>query len=675
MRLLDLVTGDFVEFSSPSTTLPYAILSHRWDVTEQTYQDIQAIQKLCEKNGISSLPVLQPRLPFSSSLSHNGVSSFPPSPAHPQSIWDPDSGLSNKVRNACEAARRDGFRYLWIDSCCIDKTSSAELSESINSMFMWYRDAEVCYTFLVDVPTAPFAMLESKDSAFRSSVWFTRGWTLQELVAPRQLVFLSRTWEPLGTKASLSKLIEEITGIPMSVLASSGQDTIHQSLDKCSGAQRMSWAAHRNTAKAEDRAYSLLGIFDIQMSLLYGEGERAFLRLQEEILRRIPAQTIFAWGKIHPKRFLARNANRPVISDLSTIRNLPPSHPNEVVAATEHHARGFDFRVNSAQSKMMFAQSPRDFAGAGRVVAVPLDAFRNLLARFCEIFPQEYTFTPHGIRTAFPLLPLSECLPLPWHLYSQSMDWYLAILACEQSNFPGELLCCVCHVLTPKSLVGTLRRGYLKDEDEPITTFVLADLQLYPLFRCRLPSINGQDRLPNLRQHTVYLDHLERAPSPFPLQGYCDAGALEALTFTLCTWSPSVLDTRGYVVSLASPSEVPDGPGGVHRLTLSPRPPQTTAGLHRWTVVADFTYTLGSRERTIRAAVRITGGDGVSFSRSLEWGAVHWGAEFGWQADRLVDGVMLDAVGHESVKLELGVQLASQVSWYRIHVDVFAGLL
>ncbi|KAM5544352.1 hypothetical protein V8D89_002012 [Ganoderma adspersum] len=421
MRLLDLITGDFIEFSSPSTTLPYAILSHRWDATEQTYQDIQAIQKLFEKNGPSSTPALRPCLPSCSSLSHNGASSFPPSPALPQSIWDPHSGLSNKVCHACDAARRDGFRYLWIDSCCIDKTSSSELSESINSMFVWYRDAEVCYTFLVDVPTAPFAMLESKGSAFRTSVWFTRGWTLQELIAPRQLVFLSRTWEPLGTKACLSKLIEEITGIPMSVLASGGQGTIHRSLDKCSVAQRMSWAAHRNTAKVEDRAYSLLGIFDIQMALLYGEGERAFLRLQEEILRRIPDQTIFAWGNVHPKRFLACNVKRPVIPDADSPispRNLSQSHPSGAATATERRPRGFNFRVDSAQSRMMFAQSPRDFAGAGHVVAVPLDVFRNLLARFCEIFPQEYTFTPHGIRTAFPLLPLSECLPLTQDKYS-----------------------------------------------------------------------------------------------------------------------------------------------------------------------------------------------------------------------------------------------------------------
>ncbi|KAM5544353.1 hypothetical protein V8D89_002013 [Ganoderma adspersum] len=144
----------------------------------------------------------------------------------------------------------------------------------------------------------------------------------------------------------------------------------------------------------------------------------------------------------------------------------------------------------------------------------------------------------------------------------------------------------------------------------------------------------------------------------------------------------SVLDTRGYAVSLACPSEfeVTDGGRGMHRLTLSPRPPRTAGGLHRWTVVADFSYTLGPRERTIRAAVRITGGSGsdngveVSFTRLLEWRSMHLGA-FGRQSDRLVDDLMLDAVGHESVRLELGVQLASPVSWYRIHVDVFGGLL
>ena len=187
MRLLDLITGEFVDFLDPSTIPPYAILSHRWDQEEQTYQDIREIQNSYQRTS-PSLSTSGPlaRLPESSSSQDDDLQ-IPSLPSPAPSIWDSDSGLSDKVRGACEAARKDGFRYLWIDSCCIDKTSSSELSESINSMFAWYRDAAVCYAFLSDVPTLPAALLCSKGSAFRSSVWFTRGWTLQELIAPAKI--------------------------------------------------------------------------------------------------------------------------------------------------------------------------------------------------------------------------------------------------------------------------------------------------------------------------------------------------------------------------------------------------------------------------------------------------------------------------------------------------------
>ncbi|KAH9208516.1 hypothetical protein DL95DRAFT_428641 [Leptodontidium sp. 2 PMI_412] len=169
-----------------------------------------------------------------------------------------------KIEGVCGIAVSDGFEYIWIDTCCIDKTSSAELSEAINSMFRWYYF--------------------EKD--FRDSRWFTRGWTLQELIAPSRVVFYSKTWEDLGTKSSFKSLISEITGIPGQALL----ENIVQNNGltfRLSITQRMSWASRRRTTREEDRAYSLLGIFGINMPMLYGEGKAAFHGLQEEIYEKI----------------------------------------------------------------------------------------------------------------------------------------------------------------------------------------------------------------------------------------------------------------------------------------------------------------------------------------------------------------------------------------------------
>ncbi|CAI6095224.1 unnamed protein product [Clonostachys chloroleuca] len=185
-----------------------------------------------------------------------------------------------KLRGFCSVAAANGFEYAWIDSACIDKTSSAELSEAINSMYYWYEEADVCYAYLADV-TATYEMASSK--------WFTRGWTLQELIAPRSMIFYDKDWQVLGTKEELGEIVSACTRIPRSIL-SGEEDHMSQSV-----AQRMSWASQRKTTRIEDRAYSLLGIFGINMSLIYGERENAFIRLQEEIMRISDDQTIFAW--------------------------------------------------------------------------------------------------------------------------------------------------------------------------------------------------------------------------------------------------------------------------------------------------------------------------------------------------------------------------------------------
>lgn len=192
-----------------------------------------------------------------------------------------------KIKNCCKQAASDGFRFAWIDTCCIDKTSSAELSEAINSMYQWYKDSRICYAYLEDVDGV-------QDGAQFLPVlgmpkWFTRGWTLQELIAPSVVEFYSKDWTEIGTKLSLAETITSLTGIPPDALQGGN-------ISRFNFAEKMSWASRRSTTREEDKAYCLMGLFNINMPLLYGEGSRAFIRLQEEILKRSEDYTMFAWA-------------------------------------------------------------------------------------------------------------------------------------------------------------------------------------------------------------------------------------------------------------------------------------------------------------------------------------------------------------------------------------------
>ncbi|KAH4301964.1 hypothetical protein HBH98_189090 [Parastagonospora nodorum] len=245
MRLLKTTTQALEEFES-TTAPPYAILSHTWtDHEEVRYQDLFTERTSGKEAGYA------------------------------------------KVDNGCRIALAKGYDYIWIDTCCIDKTNNAELSEAINSMFHWYKNAGVCLAYLADVP--PNVDPSHKDSLFSASRWFTRGWTLQELLAPYVVIFLADDWSEIGTKTELVSPLSIITGIPSMFLL--GVD-----LESASVAMRFSWASGRSTTKPEDIAYCLLGIFDIQMSLLYGEREvGAFRRLQQKIMKNSDDQSIFAW--------------------------------------------------------------------------------------------------------------------------------------------------------------------------------------------------------------------------------------------------------------------------------------------------------------------------------------------------------------------------------------------
>lgn len=188
-----------------------------------------------------------------------------------------------KILDCCSLAQREGYEYVWIDTCCIDKTSSAELSEAINSMFRWYERAEVCYVYLVDVSSSN---LEWR-SEFRESRWFTRGWTLQELLAPWKMIFYDRDWKELGCKDTLRSEISPATGIAWEHLVNH---------NIASTAQKMSWVSNRETTLTEDKSYCLLGLFDISMDPIYGEGSKAFIKLQRKIAKKTDDESLFAWN-------------------------------------------------------------------------------------------------------------------------------------------------------------------------------------------------------------------------------------------------------------------------------------------------------------------------------------------------------------------------------------------
>lgn len=184
-------------------------------------------------------------------------------------------------------AAKDYLQFFWVDTCCIDKSSSAELTKSINSMFKWYQNAAKCYVYLSDVSIKINGFTEAEQS-FQTSRWFSRGWTLQELVAPNSVEFFTAEGVRLGDKNSMIQIIHNITGVPFQALQ--GTPLSHFSID-----DRMLWAGRRETKREEDAAYSLLGIFDVHMPLLYGEGvDQAFGRLKKEIYQGMHSSIRYA---------------------------------------------------------------------------------------------------------------------------------------------------------------------------------------------------------------------------------------------------------------------------------------------------------------------------------------------------------------------------------------------
>ncbi|KAK3493349.1 heterokaryon incompatibility protein-domain-containing protein [Neurospora crassa] len=335
MRLLKTDTFELVEFVGEEIP-KYAILSHTWEGKEVSLQDIQ-----------------HPDAPIR--LKADKL----PTPA-----WA-------KVKHACRQARRDKFEFIWIDTCCIDKSSSAELQEAINSMFAWYRKSALCYAFLSDV-RKPSGSTDPSSFDITRSRWFTRGWTLQELLAPDFLYFYDASWELSGSRSDWAESISKATTIPVDCLAGPeyGQGdvysqekngslvrtpetrkSIEEKLQQTTVAARMSWAANRHTTRVEDQAYCLLGLFDINMPMLYGEGKKAFMRLQQEIMKTYDDATILAWGYGMP-------LDRDTYVD--TADGYAAHDP-------ELYRRHLRYQACKLRPRPLLATSPADFRFAGNL--------------------------------------------------------------------------------------------------------------------------------------------------------------------------------------------------------------------------------------------------------------------------------------------------------------------
>lgn len=295
----------FKWFNVPSEVdIGYAVLSHVWRHLEQSFQEA-----------------------FGLAQEHAAVD---------------DERVSAKVQGCHRLARAYGVPWLWVDAPCIDSRNSAEVSEAITCMYDWYAHASICFAYLPDVP--PNDTIRAPNSAFRRSIYFKRGWTLQELIAPRRVVFLAEDWTPIGEKHEFADVLEEITGIDRGIL------TFDITFEDVSVARRLSWASNRQTTRVEDKAYCLLGLFDIQMPLIYGEGDNAFVRLQQTILARIHDHSLLAWSNSSEDSSTGGDGQDSLCTSLSTA---------------------------------VFPKSPAAFASASRMIAVDMQSFLTAVMPLC----------------------------------------------------------------------------------------------------------------------------------------------------------------------------------------------------------------------------------------------------------------------------------------------------
>ncbi|KAI1192927.1 heterokaryon incompatibility protein-domain-containing protein [Nemania serpens] len=271
-----------------------------------------------------------------------------------------------KIAKTCEIALQNGLSYAWVDTCCIDKSSSAELSEAINSMFRYYQDSAFCIAFISDLPgpSSASALKADFENRFPRCRWLTRGWTLQEMIAPPQVLFYDSTWTFRGSKYDWKQLLCRETGVDEAILDSPS------CLRSIPIARRMSWASKRQTTRTEDLAYCLFGIFDVNMPLIYGEGRKAFMRLQEEIAKDSCDLSLFAWQQ---------QGNSP---------NYRGILAQSVVEFS--HCRGIKYRIRGAMIPTEFALTNRGLRIETALVDVPAvsdDLILNLGVSYRDDWP------------------------------------------------------------------------------------------------------------------------------------------------------------------------------------------------------------------------------------------------------------------------------------------------
>ncbi|KAF4449030.1 HET-domain-containing protein [Fusarium austroafricanum] len=432
MRLINVNTSTIEEYLG-SDIPAYAILSHTWGNAEVDFCEWQSGAPVKTKDGYV------------------------------------------KIAAALEQARKDDIKYLWVDTCCIDKRSSAELSEAINSMFAWYRDSEVCYAYLADVqieqPQLSHQSSSSRGSAFsvsleqlRNSRWFTRGWTLQELLAPSQVRFFSGAWKCFGTKESLAGMISSITLINVAYLT--GRDIRTASI-----AQRMSWASNRVTKREEDLSYCLMGIFDLNMPLLYGEKDKAFIRLQEEILKKTNDESIFAWwtkdeyGASRKHCGLLATSPRDFSNSATIIVFPEKDHQIKTTPNSVLLQNCLDSALSSSTGRGPFVRlQVRDLERMSSYVCIPVDYIPSL-QRYCRRSSERpKSVSPYNM-SLFPAWVMSMRL---WYIRYQETENVFSVLK-ERPIFANRYIRPTFDVLVKHSYVpdsiGNPFRTLRSDED------------------------------------------------------------------------------------------------------------------------------------------------------------------------------------------------------------------
>ncbi|KAK5738485.1 hypothetical protein LTR17_006013 [Elasticomyces elasticus] len=310
MRIINIDTLEFAEFYDDAVPA-YAILSHRWTTNELTYADYRKGRRK-ESIGYGKVLRLQEVTQRYNAWLQGGSSTI---------VVVPKVRFAPPVHEIGTLAEQP-VKYLWLDTCCIDKKSSAELSEAINAMYDYYSNAQICFAHLADVHAAGIdgdVLPPEVERMMEESVWFTRGWTLQEMIAPERILFCDDQWRlfahkyrsmyvlgnmmkrccnELPSSYHVNEVIAQITGVALEVTSSATRQK--GPFYKPTVFEIFGWAAGRTTSRVEDMSYCLLGLLGIRMALLYGEGQLAFRRLQEAIMFNTSDETFFAFTSVDP---------------------------------------------------------------------------------------------------------------------------------------------------------------------------------------------------------------------------------------------------------------------------------------------------------------------------------------------------------------------------------------